>query len=45
MHQQIDKKHRYILLVILFLFLTTVNNLRFNKNINNLSNIKNLEKL
>ena len=43
MHQQIDKKHRYILLVILFLFLTTVNNLRFNKNINNLSNIKNLE--
>ena len=43
MHQQIDKKNRYILLVILFLFLTTVNNLKFNKNINNLSNIKNLE--
>ena len=43
MHQQIDKKNRYILLVILFLFLTTVSNLRFNKNINNLSNIKNLE--
>ena len=43
MHQQIDKKNRYILLVILFLLLTTVNNLKFNKNINNLSNIKNLE--
>ena len=43
MHQQIDKKNKYILLVILFLFLTTVSNLRFNKNINNLSNIKNLE--
>ncbi len=43
MHQQIDKKHRYILLVILFLFLTTINNLRFNNNFNNLSNIKYLE--
>ena len=43
MHQQIDKKHRYILLVILFLCLTTINNLRFNNNFNNLSNIKYLE--
>ncbi len=43
MHQQIDKKHRYILLVILFLFLTTINNLGFNNNFNNLSNIKYLE--
>ena len=43
MHQQIDKKHRYILLIILFLFLTTVSNLRLNKNIDNLPNIKNIE--
>ena len=43
MHQQIDKKHRYILLIILFLFLTTVSNLSLNKNINNLSNINNIE--
>jgi len=43
MHQQIDKKHKYILLVILFLCLTTINNLRFNNNFNNLSNIKYLE--
>ena len=43
MHQQTDKKHRYILLIILFLFLTTVSNIRLNKNINNLSNIKNIE--
>ena len=43
MHQQIDKKHKYILLIILFLFLTTVSNLRLNKNINNLSNINNIE--
>ena len=43
MHQQIDKKHKYILLIILFLFLTTVSNLRLNKDINNLSNIKNIE--
>ena len=31
MHQQIDKKHRYILLIIFFLFLTTVSNLSLNK--------------
>ena len=43
MHQQIDKKHRYILLIIIFLFLTTVSNLRLNKNIKNLSNINNIE--
>ena len=43
MHQQIDKKHKYILLVILFLCLTTINNLRFNNNFNNLLNIKYLE--
>ncbi len=43
MHQQIDKKHKYILLAILFLCLTTINNLRFNNNFNNLSNIKYLE--
>ena len=43
MHQQIDKKHKYILLVILFLCLSTINNLRFNNNFNNLSNIKYLE--
>ena len=43
MHQQIDKKQKYILLVILFLFLTTISNLQFNKSINNLSSIKDLE--
>ena len=36
MHQQIDKKHRYILLIILFLFLTTVSNLSLNKYINDI---------
>ena len=43
MHQQIDKKHRLILLVILFLFISTINNIKFKKNINDLSNIKDLE--
>ena len=43
MHQQIDKKDKYILLVILFLFLTTISNLKFSKNLNNLSNIKDLK--
>ena len=43
MHQQIDKKHKYILLVILFLFLTTISNLKFNKSINSLLSIKDLE--
>ena len=43
MHQQIDKKHRLILLVILFLFISTTNNIKFKKNINDLSNIKDLE--
>ena len=43
MHQQIDKKHKHILLVILFLLLTTINNQRFNKNINSFYNIKDLE--
>ena len=43
MHQQIDKKHRYILLAILFLFLTTISNLKFNKSINNLLSVKDLE--
>ena len=43
MHQQLDKKHKHILLVILFLLLTTINNQRFNKNINSFYNIKDLE--
>ena len=45
MHQQIDKKHKYILLFIIFLFLTTISNLKLSKNLNNLSNIKDLQVL
>jgi len=43
MHQQIDKKHKYILLIILFLFLSTITNLKVSKNLNNFSNIKDLK--
>jgi len=45
MHQQIDKKHKYILLFIIFLFLTTISNLKLSKNLNSLSNIKDLQVL
>ena len=43
MHQQIDKKHKYILLFLLFFLLTTISNVKFSENLNNLSNIKDLK--
>ena len=43
MHQSIDKKQKYLLYLIIFLFLTTINNFSLIRSKELLSNIKTIE--